>query len=493
MNQIQLKNLVDHLISFPENEWIEFKENNSKPEEVGEYLSALSNSALLSGQSYGYLVFGIEDETHTVKGTNYRPKQDKVGNELVEAWLARLLEPRVDFSIYEVEIEEKRIILFRVDAATRQPVAFRGTAYVRVGSYKKKLQDYPEKMRKIWVGTTPLTFESGLAIEGISADQVLRLLDYTRFFDLFKLPLPPGKLGVLTELESERLIIKDGDKFGITQVGALLFARRLPDFAELEHKAVRLIFYRGRNKLEPEREIPGKKGYAIGFEGLISYIMDRLPENEILGQALRMETKMYPDVAIRELVANALIHQDLTQRGTNPLIEVYEDRIEITNNGRPLIDPLRFLDEVPRSRNEALATLMRKARICEERGSGIDKVVKAAEIFQLPAPSFDVKEKHTVATLYAYRPLREMNRGEKIRACYQHACLRYVSNDQMSNSTLRERFGIEDKNYSMASRIIADTIEAGLVKEYDPSNKSKRQARYVPFWALGLGEGPMPM
>ncbi|WP_420456077.1 ATP-binding protein [Rubrivirga sp.] len=494
MNDSQLHHLLSSLAELPhETEWAEFKVNNYKPEEIGEYLSALSNSALLHGRPHGYLVFGVDDKTHEVRGTEFRPSEMKVGNEDLEPWLARLLDPRIDFRIHSVPTTlGDTVVLFEVGAAGRRPVKFKGVDYVRVGSYKKKLKDYPEKERKIWLGTTPLAFEAELAAEDLDADAVLRLLDYPAVFESFGLPLPPGKLGVLNQLETERLIYKEGESYSITNAGALLFARWLPEFPALEPKAVRLIFYKGKGKLETEREITGKKGYVVGFEGLIDYLTDRLPANEVLGKALREEVKMYPDVAVRELVANALVHQDLTQKGTSPMVEVYEDRIEVTNNGLPLIKPLRFLDEVPRSRNEVLAGIMKKARICEERGSGIDKVVHWSEVYQLPAPSFEEKRDHTVATLYSYRPLNEMTKDERVRACYQHAGLRQVHNERMTNSSLRDRFKISDANYSKASRIIAETVEAGLVKPYDPENRSNRTKSYVPFWAPGVGDaGPV--
>jgi len=104
---------------------------------------------------------------------------------------------------------------------------------------------------------------------------------------------------------------------------------------------------------------------------------------------------MYPEIAIRELVANALIHQDFTIRGTGPMIEIFSDRMEITNPGIPLIDTLRFIDEPPQSRNEALASFMRRVNICEEQGSGIDKIILQVKMFQLPAPDFIVTSKHT--------------------------------------------------------------------------------------------------
>ena len=183
------------------------------------------------------------------------------------------------------------------------------------------------------------------------------------------------------------------------------------------------------------------------------------------------------------MVANALIHQDFSRTGESPTVEIFADRLEITNGGNPLIDTLRFLDEPPQSRNEILASLMRRLTICEERGSGVDKTVWSCETYQLPAPDFRVTQNHTVAVLFTPRKLSQMDSKDKTRVCYQHACLRWVSNDQMTNASLRERLGIAERNYSIASRILADTIREGLIKPYDPTSTSKKNARYIPFWA----------
>ena len=104
------------------------------------------------------------------------------------------------------------------------------------------------------------------------------------------------------------------------------------------------------------------------------------------------------------------------------------------------------------------------------------------ELFQLPPPDFTVHSAHTKAILYAPRSFSEMTKVERIRACYQHACLCYVSNKQMTNASLRDRFGIAPGNYSMVSRVISDAVDAGVIKPYDPENKSKKHAKYIPFW-----------
>lgn len=274
-----------------------------------------------------------------------------------------------------------------------------------------------------------------------------------------------------------------GGRWDVTKLGGLLLARKLADFGTIERRAIRVITYRGAGRTDAITERVVTRGYAVGFEELIKYVNDQLPRNEEIGMALRREARVYPELAIRELVANALIHQDLSLRGVGPTVEVFADRIEITNPGKPLIDTLRFIDEPPISRNEALAAFMRRVNICEERGSGIDKVISESELYQLPAPEFRVTEHHTVAILYAPRKMRQMSRSDRIRACYQHAALQFVSGKVMTNASLRGRLGIEERNYAMASRVIADAVSEGLVKPRDPASVSKKHASYVPFWA----------
>jgi predicted HTH transcriptional regulator len=266
-------------------------------------------------------------------------------------------------------------------------------------------------------------------------------------------------------------------------LGALLFAKNIEKFEHLARKAVRVIKYDGNSRVATKKEQSGQKGYAAGFEGLLQFINDQLPSNEEIGIAFRKDVPMYPPLAIRELVANAIIHQDFNIPGTSSMVEIFDNRIEITNPGQPLIDPLRFVDHSPESRNEQLARFMRHINICEERGSGIDKVVFNCEYYQLPAPKFMVGDNYTRAILFAPKSLRQMDKNDKIRACYLHACLKFVSGNFMTNQSLRNRFGVKEHNYATISRIIRETKQEGLIKDHDPSNKSRTYAKYIPFWA----------
>ena len=481
-----LVGLVRELCKLPhETEWVEFKENNTDPKAIGEYLSALANAAALEGKAFAYLLWGVRDGDRAVVGTRFEPATAKVGNEPLETWLLRQLEPKVHFRFFSAEVDGACVVLLEVERAQRQPVRFEGIEYIRVGSVKKKLKDVPEKERALWRVFDRAPFEIGVARAHASSDDVTTLLDYPSYFELTGRPLPEHRAGILAALEEDGIVRKtDAGSWDITNLGAVLFARRLTDFGPLGRKAVRVVVYDGPGRLRTLKEHVEPKGYAASFAVLIAQVHGLVPSNEIIGQALRMAVPMYPELAVRELMANALIHQDFFVTGAGPMVEIFADRIEITNPGEPLVDAERFVDAPPRSRNELLASLMRRMGICEERGSGVDKVIAQTEAHQLPAPLFEVPDGFVRTVLFAHRPLAAMDRSERLRACYQHACLRYVLRQSMTNASLRGRFGIEAKNAAMASRLIRDALEAGVIVLADES-AAKSERSYLPRWARG--------
>ncbi len=473
-----------------ESEWIEFKHNNEDPNMIGEYISALANSATLHNIAKAYLVYGIEDETFKMIGTEFKPKIKKVGNEELENWLHRLFEPSVEFVIYEIECDDLIFSIFEIDCANHRPISFSGAEYIRVGSYKKKLKDHAEKERKLWSKFSSFCFEEDIAKKNLSSKETIELLNYKSFFSLMKISYDENinnEEYIINKLHEYQLIKIDKQtlqisNISITNMGAILFANNLSNFPSLDRKKVRIIKYKGNGKFNTEFEQEEQKGYAIGFQSLIKFIMDKLPRNEIIKDAIREDLALYPEIAMRELIANALIHQDFSVRGTNPMIEIFDNRIEIINSGKPLIDILRLIDYQPKSRNEKLASLMRKMGICEERGSGIDKVIMNIELFQLPAPKFIAEDDFFKVIIFAPLKFEDMDKDDRIRATYQHCSLKFLNQEYMTNSTLRKRFGLQDKQHSKASKVISDTLERKLIKPADPENKSTKHIKYIPFY-----------
>lgn len=444
----------------------------------------MANSAALLWKPRAYVVWGVEDRTRRVVGTAFEPTAAKQGNEDLENWLTRLLEPQVPFRFHSCEVDGAHVVVLEIESALHQPVRFKGEEYIRVGSYKKRLKDHPEKERALWQRFTSAAFEGGIAAQRLTGDDVLRLLAFPSYFDLLSIPLPPDQAGILGALLAEGLVERsESGAWNITNLGAVLLAKDLAQFDALRRKSVRIVQYAGKGRILTTKEQVVSSGYASGFEALVQQVVAALPTNEVIEQALRKSVPMFPPLVVREVVANALIHQDFAVTGAGPMIEVFDDRMEVTNPGRPLVPTERLLDQPPRSRNEKLAALMRRFGICEERGSGIDKVVFEIEFFQLPAPLFETSGDSMRVVLFGHRALRDMEKADRVRACYLHACLRYVTRQPMTNTSLRERFGIDEKNAATASNLLNEAVDAGVIAIQDPT-VGYRLRRYLPFWAV---------
>ncbi|MFG1345242.1 ATP-binding protein [Xanthobacter autotrophicus DSM 431] len=474
--------LIDELRSLgSETSWVEFKENNVDAETIGKTISAIANGARLADHHFGYLVWGIRDDDRAIVGTTFEPSKEKKGAQLLTFWLNQKLDPPPHLDFQVIPHPHGRVVLVEIPAATSSPVTFDRAAYIRIGSATTALSGHRQTERALWAKLQPYAWEATVALQFLDENEVLNIFDYPRYFELTQTPLPDNRKGIFEKLNADRLIAQDvGGRWNILNLGAILFAKRLDRFERLSRKAVRVIEYEGSDRTKTRRRHEGVRGYASGFEGLITFINGLLPENEHIGQAFREEQRVYPEIAIRELVANALIHQDMTVTGAGPMIEIFVDRIEITNPGVPLNDPARLIDLPPRSRNEKLASLMRRMRICEEQGSGLDKVIASVELFQLPAPDFRAEADNTKVVLFAPRAFANMTSAERARAAYQHAVLRFITGERLTNASLRSRFGIEDQNAAQVSRILREATRLNLIKLADPSSP---RAGYLPFWA----------
>ena len=453
-----------------EHQHLEFKEAKKQFDftKLCKYCVALAN------ECGGQLLFGIADKPpHPVVGT--AAVNDTVG---MAEKLFQTLGFRVD--VEEVILPEGRVVVFHI------PSRPRGTAYHLEGTYfmraGEELQPMSEdQLRRIFAEGEPDWLEE-FSRTGLDAAQVVELLDTQGFFELLKLPYPTEQAGVLDRLQQERLVDRVAGGFSIRRLGALLLAKRLQDFPDISRKAPRVVVYTGSSKLDTKLDQLSTNGYAVGFQGLVRFIMAQLPQNEVIQDALRKEVKLVPEIVIRELVANALVHQDFRISGASMMVEIYADRVEISNPGEPIVPVDRFIDGY-QSRNERLADLMRRFAICEEKGSGVDKVIQAIEAHQLPAPDFRAGFKRFSVILFAPRSFEDMERADRIRACYPHCCLCSVLNRKMTYQSLRERFHQPESKTAIVSQIIAAAIAANVVKSDERVGGSRKYARYLPFWA----------
>lgn len=466
-----------------ETQWLEFKHNNYEADMIGQDISALANSAALYEKSCAYMVWGIDDATHEIVGTNHDLQTLKVGGQELESWLRNMLSRNADFEFFNVPMNGKNVGLLIIYRAANQTVLFKKADYIRVGSYTKKLNEYPAMQAQLWDRIRNTKFEERYATQDLELVDALRLLDYAVYFDILGTPQPSDNNGIAHYMLEEGILVKqDNGLYAITNLGAILFAKRLSDFSRISRKAIRVVQYQGNNRLNMLKEDVGSKGYVVGFAGLIKFIEALIPTQELISGALREKKTAYPILAIREAVANALIHQDFSITGTGPVVEIFGNRIEITNSGVPLVDINRIIDNPPKSRNEKLAELMRRLRMCEELGTGWDKIVISCELHQLPAPKIELYEDSTRVILFSEMPFSSISVEDKLRACYFHACIKHVQGEQLTNSSLRERFGLKDSASGSISRLIKEAVALKIIKPLDPTT-APRYMKYIPMWA----------
>jgi ATP-dependent DNA helicase RecG len=475
--------LLTRLLTEPaETPWLEFKESNGDPQVIGEYVSALANAVMLAGRDRAYIVFGVQDKTRARVGTTVRLRDVKKGGENLDNWLSRVIEPRLMLELVDFECDGKPFALIAVEPTYDRPVRFAGTEYFRIGENKKKLVEFPEHERALWLATGRRKFEDAVALSSQTSEDVLEKLNTKTLFELSNTPEPGNREEVLHQLVERRFLLDNMDRrYDITNLGAILLANQIKQFPSIAGKSVRIIKYSGRDKSRSEFEQEAVRGYAVGFSGMMQFLLRRLPVDERYINGVRKNVPTYPETAIREVIANALIHQDFTIGGAGPVIEIYDNRIEVINAGNSLIEPDRMLDE-RRSRNERLASMMRDFGLCEERGGGLDKTLLEIERQHLPAPDFVSSANSFRVVLFGPRPFSEMSKAEKVRACFHHCVLRWLSHDFMSNASLRVRFSLSDDDYQAVSGVIAEAIKLRRILPADPA-QGKRNARYIPYWA----------
>ena len=235
------------------------------------------------------------------------------------------------------------------------------------------MKEFPTIERSIWTSPKPvhLQFESAIAARNLTSDRLFDLIDVPCFFERTDFQLPTDENQILQALtDSELITTADSSYWNITNAGAILLAINLQDFQRLKHKAARLIRYQDNGRVEIGLKRTLLKGYANGFDELMKLVIDLLSEAKGPGKGSSKKKPVWPEPALRELIANALIHQNLSTPESGPLIEIFDDRIEVVNSGLPLVNVQRLVNSPPKTRNHKILSLMRQMNLATETGCG---------------------------------------------------------------------------------------------------------------------------
>jgi ATP-dependent DNA helicase RecG len=408
MNIAELFALVDRLRSEPrETEWLEFKANRYEPQALGEYLSALANSAGLQGKPRAYLVFGIENDSHSVVGTDFDPASAKGnGAQLLPLWLSLGLRPNVGFEIHAFEYHGKRLVLFEINPAFDRPVEFYGTAHIRVGTSKTILANHPEKQRQLWMRR--VDWSAAICEQASLDDLDPDALRKARDEFAVKSPTQSHEIAGwddLTFLNKAKLAIQGR----ITHSALLLLGK--PESATLLNPAVAKVSWLLKNERNEDIDY---EHFGPPFLLLGDRLMARIRNLKVRelpgGTLFPLEMTQYDPWVIREALHNCIAHQDYLLRGRVQIVET-PDSLLFTNMGGFLPGTVETViqQDAPLEiyRNPFLAEAMVNLNLIDTQGGGIKKMFLKQRGRFFPLPTYDLSQPERVAVRLIGRILDE--------------------------------------------------------------------------------------
>jgi ATP-dependent DNA helicase RecG len=408
MNTAELTALLDRLRAEPrETEWLEFKANRYEPHVLGEYLSALANSACLLGRPRGYLAFGIEDGSHAVVGTTFDPQAEKgKGEQLLPLWLSLGLRPNVGFEIHAFSYQGARVVLFEVHPAFDRPVEFYGTAYVRDGTSKTELSKYPEKARTIWNRRVDW---SAQVCERASLDDLEpEAIAKARREFATKFPAQAAAAAAWddsTFLNKAKLTIRGG----VTHAALLLLGK--PEASTLLAPAVARISWLLKNERNEDLDYEHfGPPFLLNVDKVLARIRN-LTVRELPGGTLfPVELTQYDPWVIREALHNCIAHQDYGLRGRIQVVET-PDALLLTNVGGFLPGRVEAVIEQDAPleiyRSPFLAEAMVNLNMIDTQGGGIRRMFMKQRERYFPMPDYDLSQPERVMVTLRGRILDE--------------------------------------------------------------------------------------
>lgn len=402
MNTQELTALLDRLRAEPhESEWLEFKHDRFEPRALGEYVSALANSACLLGRPRAYLVFGIEDGTHAVLGTRFDPgaetlkDKDSKGNQLLPLWLSRHLQPNTGYEIHPFEYQGRRVVLFEIHPAYDRPVEFDGTAYIRDGSSKTELRKYPQKARQIWSRQIDWSAEvcERATLDDLDPAALAKArLEYKTKF--------PGKAAEVDTWDDATFLNKTKltTRGRVTQAALLLLGRE--ESSTLLAPAVARMSWILKNDRNEEQDYAHfGPPFLLNVDQVLARIRNLTVRELPDGTLFPVEISQYDPWVIREALHNCIAHQDYGLRGRINIVET-PDGLILRNMGSFLPGSVETViqQDAPLEvyRNPLLAEVMVNLNMIDTQGGGIKRMFLKQRRRFFPLPDYDLSEPQRV-------------------------------------------------------------------------------------------------
>ena len=343
-----------------ESTWFEFKENLINADKIGEYISALSNSAKVIGSDYAYFFWGVSDFTHKIVGTSFDYNMD-VNNEPLEHYLLRNLYPNLSFKFDEFVVDNKRIVILIIPASINVPTSYKQKRYIRIGSSVESLLRYPEREAELWAS---LNHKSDSIETIVSQYQDLTFNSLIKYYSTKGVTLKED-----TFKENLGLLTNDG-KYN-------LLAQLLSDNS---HINIRVAIFAGRTKSDPLFSVKefGMMNLLFSLDKILDYgDTFNIPQADERHRIVtRKEVRLFDAESYREAIINAFVHNNWKEQNA-PMFTFYSDRIEILSNGAlsPKLSIQDFYKGKSEPKNKKLSDIFLQLHISERIGRGVPTIL----------------------------------------------------------------------------------------------------------------------
>ncbi|MDR1228919.1 MAG: putative DNA binding domain-containing protein [Azoarcus sp.] len=401
MIQPDLTQLLHSLIATWENEVVEFKQAGSdySTDEIGKYFSALANEANLRGADGGWLVFGVNNKTRRVIGTDYRPQAERLHS--LKMQIAENAEPCITFrEIHELVYADGRVLLFEIPAAPRGiPIAWKGHYYARAGESLTslgldKLDDIRRQtLAQDWTAQmVPGAMLNDLDEAAVRKARESFARKYANRFPVDEVESWP----LVTFLDRAR-ITQNGQ---ITRTALLLLGKPESAYRLSPYPAQLTWKLEGQERAYEHLGPPFLLSTTRLYQRIRNIQLRLLPQDELLP----IEVSKYDQKIVLEALHNCIAHQDYTRNGRVVVTEL-PDRLVFENEGRFFEGhPDEYIqgDKTPRRyRNPALAQAMVELNMIDTMGYGIHSIYTGQARRYFPLPDYDLSEPDAVKlTIY---------------------------------------------------------------------------------------------
>lgn len=389
----QLRSLLTELLSYPyELPWLEIKHGNDNPDEIGRYISALANSACTENREYGYMIWGVENDSRIIEGTAFDPDHKNKNQQPLRIYLSRTLKPEIAFEFYSFEVDGKKVVILEVEAAYRRPISFQGTEYIRIGESRTELSKHPKEAAKIY-RTVGKDWSAEVVVDATMKDLAPEAVKAARERysekhrnDSFAEEIETWSTEEF--LNKAKLTINGK----ITRAALILLGK--PESAHWLNPSVVKITW---NLVDNDNTSIDYQHFdpplLLAVDRIFAKIRNITIRTMPDGTLFPVEISQYDSWVFREALHNCIAHQDYTLC-RNVVVTEYPDRVQFSNMGAFAPGTLeKVLHDDGRPRfylNRQLIEAMVELNMIDTIGSGIKRMFKKQQKRYMPMPDYNI-------------------------------------------------------------------------------------------------------